>query len=123
MINLSRVVFSPMFMQTFKVYRSIGHFALGGFVQEAQSPAYFDVAGAVWPSSEKEIQQMPEGDRIKGATTFASTTELYVTRSNDQEEGTSDQIEWHGELYRLVSVMNYSDYGFYAAMGVRMKGK
>jgi len=123
MINPSRVLLSPHFRQTFRVYRSTGHFELGGWVEEVQSPPYFDVSGAAWPSSAKEIQQVPEADRITGMHTFASKTELYTTRSNDSEEGTSDQIEWNGDLYKLIQILDFSDYGFYAVVGTRMTGK
>jgi len=121
-INLAIVLRSPHFRQTFKVYRTTGYFDLGGWVENEASPAYFEVSGAVWPSSEKEIRQVPEGDRTTGMVTFVSEEPLYLTRTNDSEEATSDQIEWQGERYKLVSTMNYVDYGFNAVVGVRMVG-
>lgn len=122
MINLSMVLRSPHFRQTFKVYRTTGYFDLGGWVESETSPAYTEVQGAVWPSSEKEIRQVPEGDRTTGMVTFVSEEPFYLTRVTDSEEATSDQIEWKSERYKLVSKMDYSDYGFYAVVGVRMVG-
>jgi len=121
MLNPSRILSSPHFQQTWEVFRSTGSFQLGGWVEDAQSPASFIMSGAVWPSTNKEIQQVPEGDRVTGMMSFASTQPLYVTHASGIA-GTSDQIEWHGEKYRLVQIMNFSDYGFYVAVGVRMEG-
>jgi hypothetical protein len=121
MLNPSRILSSPHFRQTFKVYRSTGHFGLGGWIEEVQSPPYFEVSGAAWPSSAKEILQVPEADRVQGMHSFASTEPLYVTHASG-EAGTSDQIEWKGERYKLIQIMDYSDYNFYIAVGARLTG-
>ena len=121
MLNLSRVFQNPHFRQTFKVYRSAGEFRLGGWVEIEQSPAYFDVSGIVWPSSPKEIQQVPEGERVLGMMTFASTEPLYITHASGTA-GTSDKIEWRGELYRLLQILPFDDYGFPVAVGARLSG-
>ena len=122
MLNPSRILSSPHFRQTFSVFRSSGKFALGGWIEEVQSPPSFDVSGAVWPSTAKEIEQVPEGDRVTGMVSFASVTPLFTTHASGVA-GTSDQIEWHGELYKLIQVMNYSDYGFYVVVGAKMSGE
>lgn len=122
MINLSSVLNSPRMRQTFKVYHSTGYFGAGGWIEEVQSPPYFEVTGIAWPSTAREIQQVPEGDRVLGMMTFATTEPLHVTRRADSEEGTSDKIEWHGELYRVISVLPFTDYGFNVAVGARLSG-
>ena len=91
-------------------------------MEESQSPAYFDCPGVVWPSSAKEIQQVPEGDRVVGMMTFASKEPLYVTRQSDSSPGTSDQIEWRSERYRLIQTLPFTDYGFNVVVGSRMSG-
>jgi hypothetical protein len=121
-INLSRVLNNPRFRQTFYVYRSVGHFGRGGWVEETQNPASFAVVGMVWPSTEREVEQVPEADRATGMVTFASVEELYITRSSETAPGTSDKIQWRGDMYRLVGLMPWNDYGFNVVVGVRMKG-
>jgi hypothetical protein len=64
---------------------------------------------------------IPEGDRIQGAMTFHSTEALYVTRIGNAS-GTSDKILWRGEYYKLVSVYPEVDWGYYKAVGTRIKG-
>ena len=122
MLNPSRILSSPHFRQVFAVFRSVGHFALGGWIEEVQSPPSFDVSGAVWPSTAKEIQQVPEGDRVMGMVSFASVTPLYTTHASGVA-GTSDQIEWRGEKYKLIQQMPYNDYGFNVVVGAKMSGE
>ena len=122
MINPSRVLLNPRFRQTWHVYRSEGHFGPGGWIEDIPSPPYFDMSGVAWPSTAKEIEQVPEADRVTGMHTFCSKETLYVTRANDTGDGISDKIEWKGELYKLIQILDFSDYGFNAAVGVRLKG-
>lgn len=118
MINLSRVLSSPMLSQTYNIYRNTGHFGIGGWIQDSET--VIPTRGNMWPSTDREIEQVPEGDRIKGMHTFTSAVELRV--SNDQNSGTSDQIVWSGERYRLIQTLPFSDYGFHVAVGARIKG-
>ena len=122
MMNLARVLSNPKFRQTFKVFRTTGHFDLGGFVEEIPSPAYFEMSGVVWPPSAKELEQVPEGDRVVGMMVFVSSQPIYTTRKTDTEEGNSDQIEWQGGKYKIIQQLNWSDYGFYYCVGVRIAG-
>lgn len=123
MINVSRVLRSKYFKQSFDVYRSSGHFGKGGWIEEVQSPPYFSMSGAVYPSSAKEIQQVPEGDRTIGMMTFLSEEPLYVTRkTGDTTGGLSDQIEWKGDKYKIIQCLPYVDYGYYAVVGTRLAG-
>jgi len=113
------------------VYRSKGHFGLGGWIEEVISPSCFDTRGIAWPSSAQEIEQVPEADRVKGMHTFATLDRLYVTREgdtenidpNDDDSGLSDQAEWQGDRYKIIQVLNFTDYGYCLSIGIRMRGK
>jgi hypothetical protein len=119
MINISRVLASPAFQQSFTVYRKSGDFAAGGYV-EAETTV--NMTGVVLPTTYKDIMQVPEGDRVSESKTFYSTSPLYVTRNNsDGTSGTSDEIVHHGFRYRLYQVKDYQDYGYFKAMGMRMQ--
>jgi hypothetical protein len=121
MINLARVLRAPFIRQSLRIYRSEGHFGQGGWIEDIPSPAYFDVDGGAWPSTAKEIEQVPEADRVQGMHTFASETELFVTHTSGIP-GTSDQIEWKSERYKLIQILNFGDYGFHVAVGARLSG-
>lgn len=122
MINLSRVLKSRhLNAQSFNVYRSEGEFREGGWVEITPSPEYFSVVGIVVPANEKELKQVPEADRIIGGMMFWSPIEIKTTRVGDYQ-GTSDQLEWRGEKFRVVSVGQYVDYFGWPALAQRMEG-
>ena len=122
MINLSRVLNSPKMRQTFTIYRSSGgRFGAGGWIED--TPIEIEASGIVWPSTAREILQVPEGDRALGMMTFATTVPLYTTRAEGATSaGTSDQLEWKDELYRVISRLPFTDYGFNVAVGARLSG-
>jgi len=122
MIDLSRVAVSPYLnAQTLRVFRSYGSFVAGRWTEVEQIPPSFDVAGVAYPSSEKELAQVPEGDRIKGGITFVTVEKLNTTAVRPPA-GISDKIEWNGKLYKILSIFTYSDYGYYASMAERVEG-
>lgn len=122
MINVARAVNDSRFCQNFKVFRKHGEWAKGRFI-EAETE--INMIGVITPSKPKEIEMIPEGDRVGGEITVYTTKKLYTTRSietNESEEnqGTSDIIEWQDERYKLYQVNNYSQYGYYSAIGMRL---
>lgn len=121
-MNLGRIVQSlSLGNQPIKVYRSSGSMVGGRWVEAPHSPPYFEMRGIIYPSSEKELKQVPGGDRIAGAITFITTEEILVTRVGNSP-GLSDKVEWHGDLYKIISILPWSDYGYYMSIGERIKG-
>ena len=100
MIDVSRVIGHPALMQPFTVLRSSGSF-IGGVWTESPSQS-IPMQGIVYPSTNKELLQLPEGDRSTSMMTFLSTQTLYITHSSGTP-GTSDLITWRGDTYRMVS--------------------
>lgn len=125
MINVARAVNDPRFSQKFKVFRKSGEWVKGRFVESEKE---ISMIGVIAPSKPKEIEMIPEGDRVGGEITIHTTRKLYTTHSienekeneAEQNEGTSDQIEWQGERYKLYQVNDYSQYGYYSAIGMRL---
>ena len=106
--------------QVLKVYRSSGQFIKGKWTESPQSPLYLEIQGIAYPSTEKELDMVPEGDRIKGAITFLSVEEIYTTSRS--LSGISDELEWNGERYKILSLLPWKDYGYYMSIGERIKG-
>lgn len=124
LLNVSEVLLSPEFMQPVKVYRKYnGRWELGKFVQD-EVEITLDML--VCPSSGKDLMKIPEADRIEDTRTFHCLSKLYLSEDsndvNDQETRTSDVVEWNCQKYKLVSIPDYSDYGYYRAIGVRIRG-
>jgi len=119
MLNVSRVIGSSKFSQPFTVWRKTGDWVAGRFVETETS---ISMSGVVTAAGTKDILQVPEGDRTSQLMVFHSTRPLYVTHDDAQGKGTSDEIEWHGERYRLLQIKDWSDFGYYKAYGTSMGG-
>jgi hypothetical protein len=92
---------------------------MGRFVETDPIPPII-ISGVVVPASAKEIMQFPEGDRSTAMMCFYADQPIYVTRG-DPKGGTSDEIEWHGDRYKILNVNEYGDFGYYKAYGVYME--
>ena len=94
---------------SFTIVRQPGRWEGGRFVQE---PAQrIEARGNVQPMSDKELDQLPEGDRVKSVMTFVTPEEIFVTR----KEGVSDELEWNGRRYKVLAVKDWRMHGFYKA--------
>lgn len=123
MINVAHAITDPRFSQKFKVFRKSGEWIRGRFEEIEKE---ISMIGVIAPSKPKEIEMIPEGDRVGGEITIHTIRKLYTTRSidtsedNGENQGTSDIIEWQGERYKLYQVNDYSQYGYYSAIGMRL---
>jgi hypothetical protein len=141
MISVAEVVLDPDLAENFTILRSKGKFDLGGWKTTSEN---VDGYGVVTVASNKDLQMIPEGDRVTGAMLFHSHERIYLTelddgygqqsygndgfdcanknKYGDSEQHVSDQIYWRGQLFRIISVAPWQDFGYYRAMGVRMSG-
>lgn len=119
MINVGQIINSRNFAQTFTVYRQSGSWISGRWVS-SETP--IQMRGVVTAMNPKDLTQVPEGDRVTGIMCFYSQQPIYTTHagSGSPPDGTSDEIVWQGERYRISSVVPWNDYGYYKAFGVRM---
>lgn len=118
MIGVGEIVNDPDFAQAFTIMRSTTSFVLGGVSNNTTPVPGF---GTITVASGNDLDQVPEGDRVKGAMMFHSTAILYETHA-DGTPGLSDTIVWRGQNYRLITVAPFADWGYYRAIGVRMSG-
>ncbi len=115
MIDVSEIVNDPDFAQSFIINRTSTSFIVGGTSQSTtQIPSY----GVIIPDP-SDIDQTQEGDRITGSIKIYCTQQLLETSTT----GTSDTITWHGQTYRVASVKDWSDNGYFEAKGYRLSGE
>ena len=77
--------------------------------------------GVIRPLTAKELNQVPEGDRVQGMMAIHAPTEIFITRAGE-DQGTSDKLYWNDHYYRLSNVKPYSDFGYWTANAVRIEG-
>lgn len=111
MIDMTELIHDPDFCTTFTVVRKLP----GAWVQGEQTvqETTFPVEGIVLPSTSKDIEMLPEGDRRSGLKTFFADVELKVTDT----ETTADICVYKGCRYKLIHAFDYEANGFYKAIG------
>lgn len=121
MIDLSSVVIDARIAQTFTVERKTGQWVAGRF--QINEPIKIKMTGIISIANAKQIEFIPEGDRIGGEIAIHTTQPLYNSRNATatQDAGISDEILWHDDWYKIYQVNEYSDYGYYFAIGQRKK--
>ena len=118
-VNLSRVVHSPRMSQKITILRRTGSWQYGTWVQSDQ-PETLTMRGIVTMASAKDLQQVPEGDRLTGSIKILTTERIYITDGSGHD--TTDMVFWRGARYRVVTVTPDIDYGFYRSIGTRLDG-
>lgn len=119
MINVEEVVNDPDVSESFTILRSTGSWLNG--VWQPNNTQQIAGYGPVQPLSAKELEMIPEGDRATEHRAFWSAEIIYTTRATDGQGRSSDILLWNGLQYRVLSVMQQQDFGYYRAIAVRMK--
>jgi len=110
-----KVVISSLFTEKIKVFSQAGHYREDGkWVLEDQEPK--EIWGIVQPSTPNEIEFLPEGERSGEYITVHSKETISITRLR----GTPDQIEWHGQKYKIVKASQWLDYGYFETVCSRI---
>lgn len=117
MVDVSELIHDVDFCTVFNVYRKKADQWSGG--RQVQMEEKIEVKGIVLPASSEDIEMLPEGERTQGLKAFYACRELRLTDS----ETTSDICEYKGRRYRLLQVYDYSDFGYYKAIGTRIGGE
>lgn len=117
MINLSELIHDPDFCTNFIVIKKSEPKWVKGKLTQAGTKLI--VEGIVLPSSSKDIDMLPEADRVHGLKSFfTDECEFALTDT----EKTSDVCIYRGEAYKLLQVFDYSDNGYYKAIGTMIGG-
>ena len=113
MINLAELVTDPDFAQKFQIIRKAGSYLKGRYQTEETRE---DVTGIVDPVNAKDLEFIPEADRMKSSKTFYSLAPLSLGNNDD----TADVCVYKKRIFKLVNVAEYEDFGYWRAIGVDM---
>jgi hypothetical protein len=71
-----------------------------------------------YPSTPREAEQLPEGQRTSEATTFLTRVELFPALDTTGQIG--DKVAYRGVSWLILSVNHFANHGgFYVCVGVR----
>ena len=119
MVNVGKVIRSKRLgCQRIIVKRYAASWHDGAYGRDEDKPIVLQVAALVTVAQPKDLQLVPEGDRITGAMKFLTNVELHATNG----ESISDELEWRGARYKILTVTPDIDYGFYRSIGTRLDG-
>lgn len=117
MIDVSELLCDPDLCTAFTIVRHGG----GRWEKRrwtGETPERIEAVGIVTATAGKDLERLPEGDRAHGLKTFYTAQELRLTG----QEATSDLCEYRGRCYRLLQVFDYSQNGYYKAIGTLIGG-
>jgi hypothetical protein len=115
-VDVTELFSDPDFASELTIVRTDGQWAPGGEFVRGE-PEHIPCVGAAQPARPADLALVPEGERKSGAMTFYITN-VYDLRLTGKD-GLSDRILWRGEVYKIVSVKQWQDYGWVKAVGVR----
>ena len=118
MIDMSEIVNDPDFCIAFTITRDPGSYMGRGGYQE-QPPQTISTYGIITPSDAETIMFLPEGDRITETITVTTTTPLLLGQEGPPRT-IADIINWNGQQYKVVKLLQWEPFGFYKALAQRM---
>ena len=117
---MEEIVNDPELSQYFVIFRKQGTW-VNGVWATSSTPFQISCYGPVIAMNEKELVQVPEGDRIHGAMIFYTPRSIPLFTSHE-DPGTSDEILWGHKFWKIIAVNLYERFGYYKGYGVRLKG-
>lgn len=124
MLDMSDVVNDDFASQPFTIIRSQGgKWVSGTWVDNVVNVPSF---GSQQPAGDRELEMVPEGDRVKGLFAFWSSEPIYTTgteSTTDSKAHISDIVLWRSQKYRILGSKPWVDFGYWRAVGTRIKGE
>lgn len=119
MINVAELIDDPDFAQPNGITVIREKWSIENH-QSVIAETQFNVPGIITVENFKELDVRPEFERNTEAINIYTQEKLYTTGDYPGDgEFVSDKILWHGEPYRIYSVQEDSDYGFFRAIAAR----
>jgi hypothetical protein len=118
MIDVSSLMNDPDFASRYTVIRRSGTWEGTRFV--VGSPVTLECYGPVQPATQKELNQLPEGDRHSGTMKFFCKPPNTLNITGDGN--VSDEIIYNGQRYKIFAVMDWTPHGYVRAFAYCIGG-
>jgi len=114
-IDVSELIEDPDFASVYTVLRRTGQWNNARFT--VSDPVRLSFYGAVQPATVKEIEQLDIGDDEKGVMKFfcRQPNDIFITDNFDENNVNvqiSDEIEFRGQLYKVLQVSPWQHGGW-----------
>jgi hypothetical protein len=116
--DMSALVSDSLFTCPIAVERRTGAYDNEGIWQD-HSQNILTIQASVQPATAEEMSHNAEGERIDGAIRIYTTTEL--RSSDNQLPGTADIVVYRGERWKVTTVWQWGDYGYFKAIAGRLE--
>ena len=115
-MNVTDAILDPeLGMTAFTVTRPVYTRTPAGVTeQEAVSSAL----GTIHPAAAEELQLLPEEQKSETAVVIHTDFALSTGEDRGKRYTGPDRIAWRGNTYRVVSVRDWSAFGYYKALAV-----
>ena len=115
-MNVTDAILDPeLGMTAFSVTRPVYTRTPAGVTeQEAVSSAL----GTIHPAAAEELQLLPEEERSETAVVIHTDFALSTGEDRGKRYTGPDRIAWRGNTYRVVSVRDWSAFGYYKAIAI-----
>ena len=87
----------------------------------SSSEETIEASGSVQPSGVNPLNQQPEGDRDDAVYIVRTRTPLQMGSETETGAILSDEIIYHGERYKVLSVKEWQHWGMFVANITRIK--
>lgn len=122
LLSLAEIVQDPDFQQSFIINRISCDWDAGGILQTTEQKLL--VSGIITPQKTRDMKQTPQGDQLEGNIDVYTNEPIYTTQLGPVNEDSrlSDEVEWRNDRYRILSVENFADFGYYHAVATLKRG-
>lgn len=121
MLNFRRAMRNRLLRQKFQIIRNRSGWVNGNFCELQEFT--LNVQGIIVPVGSKTVIMHANGDVVEGAIEIYSPVSILPPKEAKQEgdyNRESDRIKWRNEIYKVMKVDNWNDYGFCKAVAIRV---
>lgn len=109
-MDMADVLLDPDFLVDFPIIRSVESVDARGRTQSSASE--IPAQGVIHPATEEELKILPEAQRVEEVIAVYTATRL---TAGDDTHG-ADRVGWQGGTYKVLKVMDYSQFGLVMAL-------